>query len=47
MLLYQIDPALVASSVTPIPMARKVDVFASATEPLCIRNTVDSWDGER
>jgi hypothetical protein len=30
LLLYQIDPARVASSVTPIPLARMVDVFASA-----------------
>jgi hypothetical protein len=30
MLLYKIDPARVASSVTPIPLAKMVDVFASA-----------------
>lgn len=30
MLLYQIDPTRVASSVTPIPLARTVDAFASA-----------------
>ncbi len=30
MLLYNIDPARVASSVTPIPLAKMVDVFASA-----------------
>ncbi len=30
MLLCQIDPARVASSVTRIPLARMVDVFASA-----------------
>jgi hypothetical protein len=46
MLLYQIDPARVASSVAPIPLARMVDVFAQPTEQLSIRNTVDSWDGE-
>jgi hypothetical protein len=30
MLLYQIDPVCVVSSVTPIPLASTVDVFASA-----------------
>ena len=30
MLLYNIDPARVASSVTPIPLAKMVDVFAFA-----------------
>ncbi len=30
MLLYKIDPARVASAVTPIPLARIMDVFASA-----------------
>ncbi|MEQ1679571.1 MAG: hypothetical protein ABL983_01795 [Nitrospira sp.] len=30
MLLYNIDPARVASSVTPIPLAEMVDVFAAA-----------------
>ncbi len=30
MLLYKIDPARVASSVTPVPLAKMVDVFASA-----------------
>ena len=30
MLLYKIDPARVASSVTPIPLAKMVDMFASA-----------------
>ncbi|MDP3091516.1 MAG: hypothetical protein Q8N04_12620 [Nitrospira sp.] len=30
MLLYKIDPTRVASAVTPIPLARIVDVFASA-----------------
>lgn len=30
MLLYNIDPARVASPVTPIPLAKMVDVFASA-----------------
>ncbi len=30
MLLYKIDPARVASSVTPIPLAKMVDLFASA-----------------
>lgn len=30
MLLYNIDPARVASSVTPIPLAEMVDMFASA-----------------
>lgn len=30
MLLYQIDPARVASSVTPIPLAKMVELFASA-----------------
>ena len=30
MLPYQINPVRVASSVTPIPLARTVDVFASA-----------------
>lgn len=30
MLLYNIDPARVASSVTPVPLAKMVDVFASA-----------------
>ncbi len=29
-LLYKIDPARVASSVTPIPLAKMVDLFASA-----------------
>lgn len=29
-LLYQIDLAQVAASVTPVPLARMVDVFASA-----------------
>jgi len=30
MLLYKIDPVRVSSSVTPIPLAKMVDVFASA-----------------
>ncbi len=30
MLLYNIDPARIANSVTPVPLARMVDVFASA-----------------
>ena len=30
MLLYKIDPARVASSVTPIPLAKMVDLFTSA-----------------
>ncbi len=30
MLLYKIDPARVAASVTPIPLTRMVDLFASA-----------------
>lgn len=30
MLLYNIDPARVAASVTPIPLAKMVDLFASA-----------------
>ncbi len=30
MLLYKIDPARVASAVTPIPLAKMVDLFASA-----------------
>lgn len=30
MLLYKIDPARVASSVTPISLAKMVDLFASA-----------------
>ena len=30
MLLYQIDPARVATAVTPIPLAKMVDVFTSA-----------------
>ncbi len=33
-LLYQIDPARVASSVTLIPLARMVDVFASADQTI-------------
>jgi hypothetical protein len=46
MLPYQINPVRVASSVTPIPLERMVDVFAQSTEQLCIRNNVDSWDGQ-
>ncbi|MDP3090605.1 MAG: hypothetical protein Q8N04_08010 [Nitrospira sp.] len=30
MLLYNIDPARVADSVTPVPLAKIVDLFASA-----------------
>ena len=39
--------ASAASSVAPIlPLASTVDVFAQPTEQLCIRNNVDSWDGQ-
>lgn len=38
MLLYEFDPVRVIL-VTPIPLARMVDVFSLPTEPLCIQRT--------
>ena len=38
MLLYQINPVRVIL-VTPIPLARMVNMFSLPTEPLCIQGT--------
>lgn len=41
MLLYKVDPTQVVSSVTPVPLNKMVDLFASAGRVLMYQNAVD------